>query len=311
MGALTLAQASLLSQDKLIMGIAKEILTIDSFADQLVFVPANGKALVHDRELTESGATFLDVGGTSNATQATVTQITQPLGRISGDVIVDDFAQATLSHDNDQTATQMTLKSKAIGRTWKDAVITGTGTFPQFTGISNLMATSQVIQASATTSGASMTLALLDQLGDQVTAKDGELDFYTMNLTLKRKYQALVRSQGFTNAEVEIGFLNPITGQRGTRLILAYDSVPIFSNDYIATESTNGSPGKHRVFAGVFGEQIGVTGITPRDGNSGIRVTAPFHSETKDETIRRLKMYTGLALFSTKALAELSNLLGT
>ena len=129
-----------------------------------------------------------------------------------------------------------------------------------------------------------------------------------MNAAMRRKFKALVRSQGFTNDEVELGFLDPMTGSRGTGKVLGYENIPIFKNENINTVSTAGSTGKHRIFAGVFGEGEGLVGLSPARGDSGIRVSIPFISETKDATIRRVKLYSGLALYSKLALAELANL---
>ena len=308
MASLTMAQAALLTQDQLIQGVAKHILTVDLFANTLPFVATNAKSLVINRELTESGSAFVDINGSTNATGATVTQDVYPLGRIVGDVEVDDFEQVAMSSINDQMGLQTELKSKAVGRKWKDAIITGTGTFPQFSGISNLVDASQIVEASSTTSDGSLTLALLDQLLDQVTAKDGEVDFLLMNATMRRKFRALVRAQGFSNEEVELGFLDPITGDRGTQKVHAYDGIPIFRNDFIGTETVNGGSGKHRIYAGVYGEGEGLVGLSPSDTDPGIRISVPFLSETKDATLRRVKMYTGLGRYSKRALAKLSNL---
>ena len=308
MASLTLAQAALLSQDELVQGVVKEIITVDLFASRLPFVPANGKALVYNRELTESGVTWLDVNAAVNATQATVTQVSQPLGRIVGDVEVDDFEQIAMSNINDHMAVQLELKAKAIGRQWKDKLISGTGVFPQFSGISVLCDSSQVVAATTATAGANLTFELLDRLLDTVTAKDGEVDWIIMDSEIRRQFKSLVRAQGFSNDEVEIGFLDPITGEHGTNRVLAYDGIPIFRNDYVATETVYNLGGKHRLYAGVVGEKIGLTGVMPSDGDPGIRVSLPFLAESKDATIRRVKMYTGLALYSSKAMAKLENL---
>ena len=199
MGSLTLAQAALLTQDHLVQGVAKEIITVDLFASQIPFVPANSNNFVINKEARESGVDTEDIGGTINVTQATFTRSSFPLGRIVGDVEVDDFEQTTQSRFNDQMGVQTELKAKAVGRKWRAQVIKGTGTFPQMTGISNLVDASQIVQASSTTTAGALTLAKLDELLDKVTAKDGDVDFIMMNSAMRRKFKALVRSQGFTN----------------------------------------------------------------------------------------------------------------
>ena len=311
MTSLTLAEAANLSRDPLIQGVAKEILTVDLFSGIIPFKPTGGRNLLLTRELTEAGATFLDVNSNTNATPGTVTQISFNMGRIVGDAEVDDFEQLQMSEVNDQQAVQITLQSKRIGRKWKDAIITGTGSFPNFSGISVLNDASQIVEASSTTTGAALTLALLDELIDLVTISDGEVDFIIMNAFQRRAYRTLLRTQGLNEQQVEVGFINPITGVPGKNLVMSYDNIPVFKNGYLSNESTNGATDKGRIYAGVLGEENeGLFGIMPADNDPAIRISVPFISQDKDATIRRVKMFTGLALKSTKAIAKLGNLVG-
>ena len=312
MTSLTLAQAANLSRDPLIQGVAKEILTVDLFSGMIPFKPTGGANILLTRELTETGATFLGVNVTTDSTPGTVTQISFNMGRIVGDAEVDEFEQLQMSETNDQQAIQVSLQSKRIGRKWKAAIINGTGSFPNFSGISSMITASQIIAASATTTGAALTLALLDELIDAVTISDGEVDFIIMDGFQRRSYRSLLRTQGLDGQEVEVGFINPVTGIPGKNLVMAYDNVPIFKNNFITTESTNGLAGKGRIYAGVLGEENeGLFGIMPTDSDPGIRVSVPFLSQDKAATIRRVTMITGLALKSTRALAKLGNLLGS
>ena len=312
MTSLTLAQAALLSRDPLIAGFAKEILTVDLFSGVIPFKATGGANVLLTRELTETGATFTDINGTVNAVGGTVTQVSFNMGKIVGDAEVDDFEQMQMSETNDQQGMQLQFQAKRIGRKWKDAIITGTGSFPNFSGISGMLTASQVIEASTTTTGAALTLAFLDELIDAVTIADGEVDYIILDAFQRRAYRALLRTQGLNEQQVEIGFIDPVNGRTGKNKVMEYDGVPVFKNAYITTESTNGSPNKGRIYAGVLGEENqGLFGLMPADGDPGIRISLPFLSETKDATIRRTKMYTGLAIKSTKAIAKLGNLIGT
>jgi len=308
--SLTLAEAGVLSQDMLVAGVIKEFITTDQFAAVLPFVPADGKALVYNRELTDPQTTvgFLDINGTVVASQATYTQITAPLGRLAGDAEVDGFEDITQSNVNDQRANAIASKAKGIGRQFRASVIVGTGTFPQFSGINTLVdSANQFVNASSTTSGASLSFALLDELMDKVTA-EGSQFFFIMEKKLRRKLKALYRALGGTQIPtVEMGWLNPLTGQRETMNIMSYEGVPVFRNDNILNESTFGATAKQRVTFGLLGEKVGLTGIMPFDNDPGIRIDEVGFSETKDARIDRVKMYTGLALWSTKALAQLTN----
>jgi hypothetical protein len=314
MTSLTLAQAANISQDMLVQGIVLEFITYDLFASQLPFVAADGKALVYTRELTDPKTTvgYLDVAGTVVSSAPTYTQISQPLGRIAGDAEVDGFEQITMSNVNDQRATQIAAKGRGLGRKFREGVVIGTGTFPQFSGINTLVDSSnQWVAASGTTAGASFSFALLDETVDLITVDSNQL-FILMEKTLRRKFKALMRAlNGGVIETVELGWLNPVTGARESRNVMSYEGIPIYRNDNVAAESTYGATSKYRVTVGAFGEKVGLTGIMPFDNDPGIRVKTVGESETKDATIDRVVMYTGQALYSTKALAQIVNLLGT
>lgn len=314
MTSLSLAQAANISQDELLAGIIQEFITTDNFAAVLPFVSANGKALVYTRELTDPKTTvgFLDIGGTVVSSAPTATQITQPIGRIAGDAEVDNFIDTTHGTVQDIADSQIASKVRGVARKWSTAMITGTGTFPQPSGINTLVDSSNMwTAASTTTAGASLTFALMDSLMDTVVVDANEFLFLT-NRTLRRKLKALYRAlNGAAIEKVEVGWINPVTGVEYQHLVIGYEGHPVFLNDNIAAESTYGKTGKHRVSFIGMGEDIGLTGIMPADSDPGFRIDDVGFSETKDASIYRVKMYTGVALYSTKALGQLVNLLGT
>ncbi len=314
MTSLTLAQAGNISQDELLAGIIQEFITTDNFAGILPFVGANGKALVYTRELTDPKTTvgFLDIAGTVVSSAPTATQITEPIGRIAGDAEVDNFIDLTMSTVQGIADSQILSKVRGVARKWSEAMITGTGTFPQPSGINTLVDSSNMwVAANATTSGASMTFALLDEMMDLVVVDSLNFAFLT-NRTLRRKLKALYRALNGADIEkVEVGWINPVTGVEFQHLVMGYEGHPVLLNDNIAAESTYGKTGKHRVSFIGMGEDVGLTGIMPADNDPGFRIDEVGISETKDASIWRVKMYTGQALYSTKALAQLVNVLGT
>lgn len=311
LAALTLTEASKLSQDKLLAGIIAEFITVDNFSAILPFVPAGGKSLVYNRELTDPKTTvgYLDINGTPVQSQATVTQITVGLGRIGGDALVDNFNAVNQSAINDQMAVSVQKKARGVARKFSEGVIKGTGTFPQFSGINTLVDSSnQWKAAGTTTAGGGITFALLDELIDLVTA-DGDMTFLLMEDTAIRAFKVLMRAlNGGVIETVERGWLNPITGVEEVKSILSYEGIPIFKNNNITAESTYGSTGKYRVTAGVLGEEIGLTGIMPGDADPGIRMFDIGQKDSVPAQAMRLEMHTGLALYSTKALSQLVNM---
>jgi hypothetical protein len=115
-----------------------------------------------------------------------------------------------------------------------------------------------------------------------------------------RSYYGLLRALG--GASISEAVTLP-----GGRQVPGYRGVPIFRNDYIPT---NGGAGTNEttIFAGTLDDGSGthgITGLTAR-GSAGIRVSYIGESETKDESITRVKMYCGMALFSLNGLAAIT-----
>lgn len=312
MASLTLAESAKYSQDPLVQGVVSEFITPDYFVTQLPMIALRGgKGLFFNRELTDPKTTVgaLDVAGTPVASQATVTQITHILGRLGGDAEVDNFERVTLSSINDQMEEAIRKKSVGLGRLFRQYVVKGTGTFPQFYGINNLVySASYWKDASATTAGAALTFALLDETMDLVT-QEGESLFFMMDKTCMRKMKALYRALGGVDVpKVEIGWIDPISGDWTGRKIMEYSGVPIFKNDNITAETMNGSTGKYRVTFGVLDTDTGLAGLMPNDNDPGVRIYPIGQKDAVANEAVRLELYIGLTLKSTAAMAQLVNI---
>jgi len=311
MATLTLAEAAKYSQNPLVQGVMLEYLTPDSFASQIPFIPLKGgKARFFNREDADPKTTVaaLNVGATPVASQATVTQITHILGRLGGDAEVDNFEQVTLSNINDQMEEAISKKARGMGRLFRQYVITGSGTFPQFYGINNLVDSTNMWKAAGTTTaGAALSFDLLDELMDYVTA-DADNFCFIMDKTNVRKLKSLYRALGgVTPEKVEIGWLNPVTGEMVHKDVLAYSGIPVFRNDNIAAESTYGATSKYRVNYCALDEEAGLVGIMPDDNDPGVRFFPIGQRDLDPSEAVRLEMYVGLSLSSTKGLAQLVN----
>lgn len=304
MASLSLAEARKLIREPLQRGVVKSIITVDKFFTQLPFVRAQGERYFFNRELTESGAGFLAVGGTVNATQATVTQIAVTLKRIIGDVNVDRLEQLTMSRDNDQLETQIALKAKKLGRVFKDALINGNSSTNanQFDGLDVLTTSGQTVSGGGT-SGQAISFALLDDLLEKVTSRDGDVDFLAANNRTRDSIRALLRAQGGSTG-VEV-----VRDQFGNALTdLAYRSIPVYRNDNISIAITeNGVGKKTRLYAGNLGDE-GIVGLMPPNVDAFVQIEPIGAHQTRDETIVRVRLITAVALHSDKALARLSNI---
>lgn len=312
MASVTLVESMKLAQDVLVQGVIENIITINQMFRALPFDEIEGNSLKYNRENALGGVGLTGVGdviGTDDSNPltggsgegkdaATFTEIFSGLTTILGDAEVNGLIQATRSADNDQTGTQIASKAKHTGRLFQHMLINGTGAGDQFDGLINLCASGQT-RTTTSVNGDVMSLEILDEVMDLVTAKDGVVDYIAMQVRQRRKFRVLLRALGGAS-------VSEVVELPGGEEILSYSSVPIFRNDYIPTDQVHGSSSiATTVFAGVFDDgtrEMGLAGLTA-SVEAGIRVKDIGEAESKDERIWRVIWYAGLALFSEKALA--------
>lgn len=304
MSSVTLAESAKLSQDLLVAGVIENVITINKFFQMLPFQPIEGNALAYNRENALGDAQFAGVGTSITAkAPATFTPVTSSLTTIVGDAEVNGLIQATRSNIQDQKAVQVASKAKSVGRQFWNTFINGDGSSNSYEGLLSLVASGQTVVAGGSGgNGAAVSFALLDELLDLVVDKDGEVDYILMHARTLRSYLALLRALGGAS----IG--DVVTLPNGAQ-VPAYRGIPIFRNDYIPLDQTQGSTNTcTTILAGTLDDgsmQNGIAGLNAANAN-GLMIDEVGISETKDETITRVKWYTGLALFSEKGLAALS-----
>lgn len=298
MASVTLAESAKLSQDMLLAGVIENIVTVNPIYEVMPFMEIEGNALGYNRENALGDVQYLGVGGTVTAkAAATFTYVTSSLTTLLGDAEVNGLIQATRSNITDQRAVQIASKAKSLARQYQDTMITGDGTANTFTGLLTLVPAGQKITPSA--NGDALSFTILDTLMDMVKDKDGQVDFFMMPARTIRSYYALLRAVGGAS-------INEVMTLPSGRQIPMYRSVPIFRNDYIPLNQTQGAtPTCTTIFAGNFDDgsgKYGISGLTAT-GSAGVRVENVGVSETKDETITRVKMYCGFANFSQLGIA--------
>lgn len=305
MATVTLAESAKLTQDMLLAGVIENVVTVNPMFELFPFMEIEGNALAYNRENALGDVQFLGVGGTITAkAAATFTKVTSGLTTLIGDAEVNGLIQATRSNVTDQQAIQIASKAKSLGRQYQNTMINGDGTSDSFTGMLSLCPAGQKVATAA--NGSNITLDLLDELIDKVKDKDGVTDYLMMPARTIRSYYALLRALGGAS----IG--DVITLPSG-RQIPAYRGIPIFRNDWIPVNQVQNASGSvcTTVFAGTLDDGSGthgVAGLTAMDA-AGMRVENVGVSETKDETITRVKMYCGMALFSELGIAALPGIL--
>ena len=318
MSSVTLIESAKLSQDEMVSGVIEEIITVNQMYQFIPFDDIDGNSIKYQREKTLGGVGVTGVGTTiadadlnpipgetaGPKAPATFTEVYSGLTTILGDAEINGMIQATRSGINDQTTTQIASKAKHCGRVWQHMFVNGDGSGDTFEGLAVLCASSQTVTSA--TDGDLLTLALMDELMDLVTAKDGEVDYFAMHSRTRREYRALLRALGGA-AIMEVIELP------GGGTVMAYSGVPVFKNDYIVINGTQGTAtDATQIFCGTFDDgsrSNGVAGLTAREA-SGINVVDVGESETKDERIWRVKWYTGMALFTEKGLSMATGIKG-
>jgi hypothetical protein len=300
--ALTLEEATKLSNDMLLQGVVETIVKDSPVLQRLPFIEIVGNGLTYNQEKTLPSIDFYNVGDEWAESTPTFEQITANLKIMGGDADVDNFLKSTRSNIQDLEAAVIELKAKALRDKFEEVFIYGdaTGDPKQFDGLRKLIDTEsagdQVIAMGD--AGATLTLAKLDELIDAV--KSGKPDMLLMSRRSRRKINALVRAAG--------GMTETDRDQWGN-FIQLWDGVPIGVNDWILDTHTvsggveTGTTGGtcSIIYAVQFGEGA-LSGLTS-PGYLQAEPVGPL--ENKDASRTRVKWYVSLALFSSVKAAAL------
>jgi hypothetical protein len=317
MASVTLAESAKLGLPELVAGVIESIVTVNRMFEVIPFDGIDGNALKYNREALLGPVATVGVGDTdgvigsgasagSNLAErqaaknaATFTEVTASLTTVMGDAEVNGLIQATRSSDgNDQTDTQIGSKAKSAGRKYQDMFINGDGTNETFPGLLAMCASTQEV-AAVLTDGDALSFAVMDEVADLVVDKDGDVDYFAMHKRTIRSFKSLLRSLGGAA-------INEVLELPSGKTVPVYSGVPIFRNDYIPIDQTQGSTlTATTFFAGTFdegGRQHGIAGLTAANASGVVIEDVGTHFE-KDERVWRVKWYTGLALFSELGLA--------
>ncbi|WP_322819328.1 major capsid protein [Tepidiforma sp.] len=289
--ALTLVEASKLSNDTLLAGVIETIAQESPVLQRLPFIEIVGNGLTYNRENVPPTANFYDVGDDWAESTPTFTQATATLRILGGDADIDNFLKATRSNLQDLEAAIVQLKARAVQALFDDTFINGDATANprSFDGIDRLCDPAQVVSMGP--NGGTLTLEKLDELIDRV--RGGKPDLLLMSRRTRRTLNEIARAAG--------GFLEADRDEFG-RMVQYYDGIPIGLNDYIADDQPLGTSSDcSTIYAMQFGEG-GLVGLTAPGGLTVERVGS---LETKDASRIRVKWYAGLALFNSVKLAKL------
>jgi HK97 family phage major capsid protein len=289
--ALTLAEASKLSNDIILQGMIETIVQESPILQALPFIEITGNGLTYNRENTNPAATFFDVGDTWTEATPTFTQITATLKIVGGDADIDNFLLTTRSNIQDLQSAIIRLKAKAVQTKFEDTFVNGDTAVDakSFDGIDKLATGGQAI--SMGTNGATLSLTKLDELIDLI--KGGPPAMLLMSKRTRRTLNNLARTAG--------AFLETDRNEWGT-MVQWYDGVPVGVSDFISDAKTVGTSNDcSTIYVMQFGEGA-VAGLT---APGALTVENIGSLETKDATRTRVKWYVTMALFNTLKLAKL------
>ncbi len=300
--ALTLAEASKLSNDILLQGVVETIVKDSPVLRALPFIEIVGNGLTYNRENNLSSIEFYDVGDSWSESTPTFDQRTANLKIMGGDADVDNFLKSTRSNIQDLEGAIIELKAKALKNKFEETFIYGDSTVntKQFDGLKKLIDTTtsgpQVVVAGS--SGATLTLGMLDQLIDAI--RGGRPDILLMSRRTRRKINTLVRASG--------GMMETNRDMWGNFIEL-WDGIPIGVNDWILDTHVVDSDVETATTGGtsstVYALQLGEGALCGLTAPGYITVERVGSLETKDATRTRIKWYVSLALFSSIKAAAL------
>jgi HK97 family phage major capsid protein len=291
--ALTLVEASKLSNDVLLKGVIETIVQESPVLQLMPVIEVVGNGLPYNQENAAASAAFFDAGDAWSESTPTFTQVTATLKILGGDADIDNFLKATRSNLQGLEAAVVQLKAKAVRDTFESTFVNGdTASNPKaFDGIDKLAAAGQTV--SMGTNGATLTLEKLDEVIDKV--RPGKPRLLMMSRRSRRKLNALSRAAGS-------GLLVTHRNDFGQR-VDHYDGIPIAVNDHIPDNKTVGtSTDRSTVYAFQVGEGA-VAGLTAPGSLTVERVGS---LETKDASRVRVKWYVAAACFNALALAKLT-----
>jgi len=300
--ALTLAEASKLSNDMLLQGVVETIVKDSPVLQELPFIEIVGNGLTYNQEKTLPSIDFYDAGDTWAESTPTFEQKTANLKIMGGDADVDNFLKATRSNVQDLEAAVVELKAKALKDKLEETFIYGDATASpkQFDGLRELIdtgaASSQVIAMGDT--GATLTLNKLDELIDAV--KGGKPGLLLMSRRSRRKINALVRAAGG---------MSETERDKWGNFIQLWDGIPIGVNDWILDTHVVGDSVETGTTGGtcstIYALQMGEGALCGLTSPGHLTVEPIGSLETKDASRVRIKWYVSLALFSSIKAAAL------
>lgn len=190
---ITLLEAAKHAKDEVEAQVARIIVEASPILEYLPLKTIPGPAFRYHRETQLGTVAFRGVGGSYTPDAGVINPLFEPTVILGGEVRLDNYEVATMQGLMNLKADKYRMKARAMGIQFSESFFEGdTAVDPfSFDGLRKRLTGNQLI--TATDGGGTLTLALLDQLLDQVIGENSQKVFF-MNQTMRRYVTALVRS---------------------------------------------------------------------------------------------------------------------
>ncbi len=307
---LTLAESAKLSTDQLQRGVIETFVQESPILDRLPLIPVVGNSYRYNEESTLPGVSFRAVNEPYPESTGTLNQRVENLAILGGDADLDKFIVQTRGNINDQRAVQTAMKVKAASIHFADQFFNGDVMVDPkgFDGLRKRLIGRQVIDAKGIgpVAGGHDFFDTLDALTNQVRGMSGTNGALYMNAAIRAKIVSGFRRLG--GGEL---LVSEIAGKRA----LMWNGIPLLDagqrldgTDVLPLTAGTGGKETGDIYAVRFGTteaDAGVSGLT----NGGIQTTDLGEAHDKPVLRTRIDFYCGIALFSGKAAARLTNVL--
>lgn len=294
-GELTLVEAAKLSTNVLQKGVIEIFARTSPILELLPFMEISGNAYNYNVESTLPSVAFRSTNEAYVGSAGSLTQGTEGLVILGGDIDVDRYIVQTRGNVNDIRAIHTNMKAKALAKEFTNKFFFGDASVnpKEITGLKKrLTGTAQEIFADDSTgvATAALTLPLLHNLLDLV---EGGADVLLMSKSMRRELQKIL---GQSTHYIQSG-----TDEFG-RIVEMFGDVQIRTVDdtILPIDATLGG----QIYAVKFGAEEYVCGL--RNGGVDVRDLGELDALPVYRT--RIEFYCGLAMFHPKSAAVLSKI---
>jgi hypothetical protein len=281
-----------LTNDTLQRGVVSLFAQTSPVLELLPFMSISGNSYKYNQESVLPNVAFRDIGEGYTPSSGEVTQKSESLMILGGDVDVDKFVVQTLGNVNDQRAIQTQLKTKAIAKTFTKVFFKGDSSkdAKQFDGLDVRIGNNKnVIDVGES-------VLTLDKLHELLDAVEGGADVLFMSKAMRRELQKLLEGQTHYIQVGKDNFGRPVEYFGDVAIRTVEDDILGFD------EGANANSGS--IYAVRFGIQEAIAGLT----NGGVMVKDLGEIDEKPVFRTRIEFYCGLADFHPKAAARLSGI---